>query len=97
MKAGAERFGVKTEFAEVTELQLSKTPKQIVTANGIFEADAVILATGTTPRTLDLPEEGELRGRGISYCATCDGMFFKTKLSWSSAGVIPRCGLTPLF
>ena len=79
MKAGAERFGVKTEFAEVTELQLSKMPKQIVTANGIYEADAIILATGTTPRTLDLPEESELRGRGISYCATCDGMFFKNK------------------
>ena len=79
MKAGAERFGVKTEFAQVTALRLTETPKKVETTGGAYEADAVILAMGTTPRELGLPEEKALLGRGISYCATCDGMFFKDK------------------
>lgn len=79
MKEGAERFGVKTKMAEVKSLDLESNPKLVHTRKATFEAKTVILATGAFPRELGLPNEKELRGRGISYCATCDGAFYKGK------------------
>ncbi len=79
MKAGAERFGVKTKLAEVRSVDLNANPKVVNTAKDRFEAKTVILATGAFPRELGLPNESSLRGRGVSYCATCDGMFYRDK------------------
>lgn len=79
MKAGAERFGAETVLAEVTGVSLEGPEKQIASNAGDFRARAVIIATGASPRELGLPEEQTLRGRGVSYCATCDGMFFRGK------------------
>lgn len=79
MKQGAERFGVKTKLAEVKSVELSSEPKLIHTAKETFEAKTVILATGAFPRELGLENEQMLRGRGVSYCATCDGMFYRNK------------------
>ena len=79
MKQGAERFGVKTKLAEVKSVDLQANPKIIKTSKDTFEAKTVILATGAFPRELGLPNEASLRGRGVSYCATCDGMFYRGK------------------
>lgn len=79
MKRGAERFGVKTKLAEVKSVELDKNPKLVHTAKDTFEAKTVILALGAFPRELGLPNERNLRGRGVSYCATCDGMFYRDK------------------
>lgn len=79
MKKGAERFGVKTKLAEVKRVELETNPKRIHTAKDVFEAKTVILALGAYPRELGLSNERNLRGRGVSYCATCDGMFYKEK------------------
>ena len=79
MKKGAERFGVKTKLAEVKSVELNQDPKLIHTAKETFEAKTVILALGAFPRELGLPNERNLRGRGVSYCATCDGMFYRDK------------------
>ena len=79
MKQGAERFGVKSKMKEVKSVNLVSNPKIVQTAKDTFEAKTVILATGAFPRELGLPNEGNLRGRGVSYCATCDGMFYKGK------------------
>lgn len=79
MQRGAERFGAVTEYAEVTALDLASEPKQITTSSGTFLGKSVILATGASPRMLGLSNEEALRGRGVSYCATCDGMFFRGK------------------
>lgn len=79
MQRGAERFGAVTEYAEVTSMNLTAQPKQIVTSAGTFLGKTVMLATGASPRMLGLPDEEALRGRGVSYCATCDGMFFRDK------------------
>lgn len=77
MQQSAERFGVETEIGEVLEIDLESQPKRITTAKGELEAKAVVLATGAAPRTLGIPEEETLRGRGVAYCATCDGMFYR--------------------
>ena len=79
MLSGAEKFGAVSEFAEVTALYLLETPKRIVTSSGTVLAKSVILATGAGPRKLGLPGEADLVGRGVAYCATCDGMYFKGK------------------
>ncbi len=79
MKAGAERFGAESEFAEVTDLDLKAVPKIVKTTSDTFEADTIILATGAAPRELGIEHEGKLRGRGVSYCATCDGMMYRNK------------------
>ena len=79
MKKGAERFGVKTKLAEVKSVELDKNPKLIHTSRDTFQAKTIILALGAYPRELGLPNERNLRGRGVSYCATCDGMFYKDK------------------
>ena len=79
MQRGAERFGVETRFAEVTGVELAAVPKVIQTSEGEVRARAVVLATGASPREMGLPGEQELRGRGVAYCATCDGMMDRNK------------------
>ena len=79
MRQGAERFGAQTEFAEVLRLDLKQSPKVIETDIGIFHARSVIFATGASPRPLGIENEQELIGRGVSYCAHCDGMFYRNK------------------
>ena len=79
MKQGAERFGVETKLSEVLSVDLKGAVKQIRTADGTYQAKTVVLASGAHPRELGLAEERELRGRGVSYCATCDGMFYRGK------------------
>ncbi|OGO34216.1 MAG: thioredoxin-disulfide reductase [Chloroflexi bacterium RBG_16_57_11] len=75
----AERFGATLEYDTATEVDLSNRPFRVRTYNKIYLADTLIISTGATPRHLDIPGEKELTGRGVSYCATCDGWFFKDK------------------
>lgn len=79
MSQQAERFGVQTVSAKIVGVELEGPVKAILTHNEHFEAKAVILATGATARSMGIDGEEELRGRGISYCATCDGNFFRGK------------------
>ena len=79
MKSGAEKAGAESIFEEVTELDLSALPKTIKTTEGEYSADAVIIAAGANPRELGIEHEKELIGRGVSYCATCDGMMYRNK------------------
>lgn len=79
MQAGAERFGAKTELAEVSAVFLAETPKRIETSEGTFFGKTVVLATGAGHRPLGDKREAELTGRGVAYCAACDGMAFKGK------------------
>jgi len=79
MKAGAERFGAETELAEVYHLDLEGAVKHINTSEGDVSARTVVIATGAGPRKLGLPGEEELIGRGVNYCAACDGMFYRGK------------------
>jgi thioredoxin reductase (NADPH) len=75
----AERFGARVEFDSASEVDLSQQPFRVKTYNKEYFAETVIVATGATPRHLNIPGETELTGRGVSYCATCDGWFFKEK------------------
>lgn len=79
MQAGAERFGAKTEYGEVLEAALANDIKRIRTDSGEYEAKTVILATGANPRPLGLDREESFVGRGVHYCAHCDGRFYKDK------------------
>jgi len=77
MKQQAQRFNVKIVGTEVKKIDASPQIIQVQTGSQRFTAPAVIVATGTSPRKLFIPGEEELRGRGVSYCATCDGPLFK--------------------
>ncbi|MBQ4563795.1 MAG: thioredoxin-disulfide reductase [Lachnospiraceae bacterium] len=79
MQAGAERFGAETKLAEVFSVDLSGSVKTIHTSEGDFQSKAVVLATGANPRSLGVANEKELIGRGVNYCAACDGMFYRGK------------------
>ena len=79
MQQQAERFGAKTEYAEVYRVDLKAEPKVVESSEGVFLARTVVLATGAGPMELGLPKERELVGRGVAYCAACDGMFHKGK------------------
>lgn len=79
MQQQAERFGAQTEYAEVYSLDLKADPKLVESSEGTFRGRTVVLATGAGPRELGLPNEKNLVGRGVAYCAACDGMFFKGK------------------
>lgn len=79
MQAGAERFGVKTELAEVYSVDFKDTIKRIDTSEGLFLAKTVVISTGASPRELGIENEQPLVGRGVNYCAACDGMFFRGK------------------
>ena len=80
MARQAEKYGAQTVLAEVTGADLAASPKVLRTSEGEFSARTVILATGAYPRELGLPEENALRGRGVAYCATCDGMMYRNKV-----------------
>ena len=75
----AEHFGAVTEFASANSVDLSKRPFRVDTDNGEYLADVLIVGTGASPNHLEVPGEVDLTGRGVSYCATCDGWFFKDK------------------
>jgi len=79
MQKQAERFGAKVEYEEVSEVRFQSGRKHYVKLGSgeEIEADAVIVATGASPRWLGLPSENRLRGKGVSACATCDGAFYR--------------------
>jgi thioredoxin reductase (NADPH) len=77
MRAQAERFGAEMVPDDVVSVDLSGEIKQVSTGTDTYSARTVILATGSGYRKLDLPNEQELSGRGVSWCATCDGFFFR--------------------
>lgn len=79
MMSQAEKFGAEFVYEEVTSLELDGKIKKIRTDSGEFEVKAVVLAMGAKPRLLRVPGEKEYSGHGVSYCATCDGMFFRGK------------------
>lgn len=75
----AENFGAKVEFNMAHEVDLSQRPFTVKTDDGDYKAETLIVTTGANPNHLEIPGEVELTGRGVSYCATCDGWFFKDK------------------
>ena len=79
MQQQAERFGTKVQMDEVTAVELSTQPFKVVTYGGEVEAKALIIATGSSPRKLGVPGEAKFSGRGVSYCATCDGFFYRDR------------------
>ncbi|MBW3069787.1 thioredoxin-disulfide reductase [Actinomyces sp. 594] len=79
MQEQAERFGADVRFEDVTALDLTGEIKRITTDDAVYEARTVILSTGSEYRKLGLDGEDRLSGHGVSYCATCDGFFFKDK------------------
>ena len=79
MQNGAERFGAKTEYAEVMGVELGGDVKKISTTSGDFYGRTVVIATGANPRELGLDGEEDLIGRGLHYCAHCDGRFYRGK------------------
>lgn len=79
MQQGAEKFGAKTEYAEVTSLDLTAENRIIHTTSGDFSAKTLIIASGANPRHLGVSGEDRLIGRGVHYCAHCDGRFYKDK------------------
>jgi thioredoxin reductase (NADPH) len=78
-RAQAERFGSQIHNVDVTRVDFSQRPFYVWAGDDVYEADTVIVATGASARWLDVPGEAQLRGRGVSTCATCDGAFFKDK------------------
>jgi len=79
MQEQAERFGAKVEMDEATAVDLSAQPFRVTAYGGKYQARALVVATGASPRKLGVPGEKELTGRGVSYCATCDGFFYRGK------------------
>lgn len=79
MQAGAERFGAKTKYGEVKSLSLEGELKKIILARGELLTRTVVIATGANPRTLGIEGEDALVGRGLHYCAHCDGRFYQGK------------------
>lgn len=79
MQQQAEKLGVEFIYDEITGVKLNSEIKQVITEGARYEAKAVIISTGAKPRLLGLSSEQRLTGSGVSYCATCDGAFFKGK------------------
>lgn len=79
MQAGAEKYGATTEYTEVTSLKLDGEIKEVCTSNSVFYGRTVAIATGANPRAIGLDNEADLIGRGVHYCAHCDGRFYKDK------------------
>ena len=79
MQKNAEKFGAETLYSEVISLDLESRPKKVETADGEIIADSIIIATGANPRKLGLEGEESLVGKGIGYCAYCDGMYYKDR------------------
>ena len=80
MQSHAEKFGAETHLTEVTKLDLTDKIKTAQTDSGIFKGRTVVIATGATPKKLNIPGEAGLTGRGVHYCASCDGMFYRNKV-----------------
>jgi thioredoxin reductase (NADPH) len=79
MRAQAERFGAEIRSEDVVSMELTDAVKTVRTHDAAYRADAVILAMGSAYRKLGIPREDELSGHGVSWCATCDGFFFRDK------------------
>lgn len=79
MQQGAERFGAVTELAEVYRADLLDRIKTLETSEGVFRGRTVVIATGASPRALGVPGEEALVGKGVHYCAACDGAFYRGK------------------
>ena len=79
MQKGAESFGAKTEYAEVTSVNFSDKIKKVKTAYKTYLGKTVVISTGANPRELGIKGEQELTGKGVHYCAHCDGRFYKDK------------------
>lgn len=79
MEAQARRFGLEVATASVTDVRTDEKPMAVVTDSGEFKTRSLIVASGSDPKKLNVPGEAEFRGKGVSYCATCDGPFFKEK------------------
>ncbi len=79
MQQGAEKFGAQTVYEQVERIAVDGDIKTVVTSDGELRAKTVVLAMGANPRQLGLPREQELTGRGVHYCAHCDGRFYKDK------------------
>ena len=79
MKSHAEKYGAETVFTEVTALSLEGQIKEVTTTDGTFRGKTLVIATGASPRRLNVPGEQELLGRGVHYCASCDGAFYRGK------------------
>ena len=79
MEKQARRFGLEIVSAAVEDVELKSDPKVILAGGKEYRAKAVIVGTGTDPKLLNVPGEKEFKGRGVSYCATCDGPFFQDK------------------
>lgn len=77
MQEQAERFGAEIRYEDVTALELEGDVKRITTSDDVYEARTVIISTGSEYRHLGIDGEERLSGHGVSYCATCDGFFFK--------------------
>ncbi len=75
----AEHFGARIKMEAATAVDLNHRPFLVKTYDGQYQTKAIIIATGASPNHLNVPGEKELTGRGVSYCATCDGWFFKDK------------------
>jgi thioredoxin reductase (NADPH) len=75
----AEKFGARVEFDSASKVELSSAPYTVEIYGKTYVTEAMIIATGATPNHLNVPGENELTGKGVSYCATCDGWFFKEK------------------
>ena len=80
MQQQAQRFGAGTEYAEIRSVDLRAEPKVVITDNGAFYGKTVVIATGAAARKLGLEGEDRLTGRGVGYCAHCDGMFFRDRV-----------------
>ena len=79
MMEQATKFGLTVQYEGVESLELAGPEKRVTTTGGVYTARTVILCMGAQPRTLGLPREEALRGKGVSYCATCDGAFFRDR------------------
>lgn len=79
MQQGAERFGAKTEYADVTSVDFSENIKKVSSASKDFYGKTIVIAAGANPRELGLPNEKKLMGKGLHYCAHCDGRFYRGK------------------
>lgn len=79
IESHARKFGLEIQYDEVTKIEMEGQVKRVHTENRVYESRTIIIATGAEPKTLGLAKEDEFRGRGVSYCATCDGLFYKDK------------------
>jgi thioredoxin reductase (NADPH) len=79
MQQQAERFGAHIEMDDVQQVHLQQHPFLITASAAAYEAKTLVVATGVSPRLLNVPGEAKFKGRGVSYCATCDGLFYKDK------------------